>query len=95
MEIITRAMRNIDGPAFMDYKHNKPYQARVELIQQLTGIKFKYKNIIFPYQESRPKELLFEEVDIIKRRSMDEISRGAAGEQKARSKYVFKNMKLS
>ncbi|MEJ1237357.1 DNA/RNA non-specific endonuclease [Chryseolinea sp. T2] len=95
MEIITRAMRNIDAPAFMDYKHNKPYQARVELIQQLTGIKFKYKNIIFPYQESRPKELIFEEVDIIKPRSMDEIDHGPASKVNTRSKYVFKNMKLS
>ncbi|MGC3944717.1 MAG: DNA/RNA non-specific endonuclease [Chryseolinea sp.] len=94
MEIITRAMRNIDEPAFMDYKHNRPYQTRVELIQQLTGIKFKYKDIIFPFKESKPKELIFEEVDIIRPRSNDEIDRGVVHKGQARSKYVFKNMKL-
>jgi len=95
MEIITRAMRNIDQPAFMDYKHNHPYQARVELIQQLTGIKFRYKNITFPFKDSKPKELVFEEVDIIRPRSFDDAGHGETGIQNARSKYVFKNMKLS
>lgn len=91
-ELIARAMRAIDTPAFMDYKHNKPYQARVELVQQLTGIKFRYKNIIFPFQESKPKELLFEEVDIVRPRSGTETRELAP---KSRSRYVFNNMKLS
>lgn len=94
MEIMSRAMRNIDAPAFMDYKHNHPYQVRVELIQQLTGIKFNYRDIIFPYQESRPKELVFDEVDIIRTRSLDERGRGTVELPRIRSKYVFRNMKL-
>lgn len=87
-------------PAYMDYRHSNPYQVPVEFIIKLAGIDFNYKGIVFPFKKSRPEELTFEEVDIVKAKKKSDLreSEKKMLERKPdldlRSKYIFSNMTL-
>lgn len=43
---------------------------------KLTGIDFNYKGIVFLFKKSRPEELIFEEVDVVKVKKKSDLRGG-------------------
>lgn len=101
METFSKVMALVGEPPYMDYKHSSPYQVRVEFISKLTGIDFNYDGIIFPFQKSRPEELIYSDVDIVKKKNPKDLHESEKrmverkSELKLRSAYIFKNIVLT
>lgn len=53
-----------DDNLFMDYKYDAVYQVRVELIQEITGLKFMLKNVHLPYQLKEKKSILYKRIEV-------------------------------
>lgn len=62
---LRRLTENKGNIYFMDYKHSKPYQVKVELIEEMAGIKLKAsKPINKPYKDDRPLETITREINV-------------------------------
>jgi len=59
-------VRDMVAPAdpFMDYKYDAVYQVRVELIQQLSGLRFMLDKVNLPYQVKTPTDLLYKRIEV-------------------------------
>jgi endonuclease G len=101
MERFSKVMALFGEIPYVDYNHSNPYQVSVEFISKLTDLDFNYKDIVFPFKESRPQELIFSKVDIVKTKKLTDLHESEKKmidrepDLKIRSNYIFKNMVLS
>lgn len=65
-EIITKGPEEKkEGLYFTDWKYSKPFQVRVEQIEETAGIKLKAsKPIIKPYKDDRPQKIIWRDINL-------------------------------
>ncbi len=52
---------------FMDFPKSTTYQVKVELIADITGLKFHLENVHLPYQKEEAKEIVYKRIEVLRK----------------------------